>query len=118
MDMVESNLERLHLDVERLVSETSQHRKRSKMNGSVADLARLGILDGVDECAELVAHGLCCDAGGSGLEVELALTAKAGGVATWHERVHAARARKRWSARRRRRRGRTHWWKASSLFSG
>ena len=81
--------ERLHLDVERLVSETSQHRKRSKMNGSVADLARLGILDGGDQSTELVAHGLGGDAGGGCLKIDMGCAADEGieRIALGHEGV-------------------------------
>ena len=46
------------------------------MNGRMADLARLGILDGGDQGTELVAHGLGRDAGGGGLEVHLRLSAE------------------------------------------
>ena len=31
-----------------------------------------GVVDGGDEMADLVAHGLCCDAGGGGLEIDVA----------------------------------------------
>ena len=57
-------------------------------------LLRDGVADSLDEIAELVAHGLGRDTGGGGLEVELALTAQTGRVATWHEGVHAAREKK------------------------
>ena len=59
--------------------EGSKHRKRSNMNGRLTDLARLGILDGGDQGTELVAHGLCGDASGRGLEVDVGCAADAGG---------------------------------------
>ena len=63
------------------------------MNGRMADLARLGILDGGDQGTELVAHGLGGDTGGGCLEVDVTCAADAGveGVAPGHEGVHGTR---------------------------
>jgi len=51
------------------------------------DLAGLRIGDTRDKAAELIAHGLCGDAGGGSLEVHVAGAASADrvGVATGHE---------------------------------
>ena len=62
--------------------------ERHEMN-ECTHLLGFGVLDGVDEGGELVAHGLCGDAGGGGLEVDMARAADAGveGVALGHEGV-------------------------------
>lgn len=54
---------------------------------SQTHLAGLRVADGRDEGAELVAHGLCSNTGGSSLEVHVAGTANTGrvGVAARHE---------------------------------
>ena len=44
-----------------------------------------GVLDGADETADLVAHGLGGDAGGDDLEVDVAAAANAGVEVTWVE---------------------------------
>ena len=53
---------------------------------------RLGLLDGVDEAAELIAHGLGSNTGGSSLEVDVTGAANASieRVALGHQRVHAS----------------------------
>lgn len=52
------------------------------------NLARCGFAYGRDQRTELVTHGLGCDAGGCGLEVDVAGTADSSivGVAAGHER--------------------------------
>ena len=52
---------------------------------------RLRIADGLDEVADLIAHGLCSDAGGCSLEVDVTVAAntRVEGVALGHEGVHA-----------------------------
>ncbi len=51
------------------------------------------IANGFDEATDLVAHSLCSDTSGGGLEVHLTLTPQAGRFATWHEGIHARGAR-------------------------
>lgn len=67
------------------------------MNRRRADLARLGILNRVDQGTELIAHSLGSDASGGRLEIDVGCAADASieGVALRHEGVggHGAEER-------------------------
>ena len=80
--------ERLHLGVECLVCRRIQAIRRDRERANIMDayLLRVGILDGVDEGREFVAHGLGSDTGGGSLEVDVACAtdARVEGVALGH----------------------------------
>lgn len=81
--------EGLHLCVECLITDDLNHLGDRGYGGVGTHLLGLGILDGVDEGRELVAHGLGGDASGGGLEIDVGRAAYAGveGLCPGHEGV-------------------------------
>ena len=86
--------EGLHFGVKRLRWGSFNHLEDRGEGVTGTHFPSLGILDGVDERGELIAHGLRGDTSGGRLEIDVGRAAYAGveGVASGHEGVgHGAR---------------------------